>query len=56
MIEQYRAAFALIQTEPIRAVQAFEALVGTYDSDPVLKRMADRIRTKADFRSTTSPT
>jgi len=47
MIEEYRAAFALIQTEPTRAAEAFEALAGKCAADPVLKRMADRIRTKA---------
>jgi len=47
MIEQYRAAFALIQTEPTRAAEAFEALSGQYERDLVLKRMAVRIRTKA---------
>jgi adenylate cyclase len=47
MIEKYRAAFALIQTEPTRATAAFEALAGECAADPVLKRMADRIRTKA---------
>jgi adenylate cyclase len=41
--ERYRAAFALIQTEPTRAAEAFEALAGTCERDPVLKRMADRI-------------
>jgi adenylate cyclase len=45
--EKYRAAFALIQTEPTRAAEAFEALAGTCERDPVLKRMTDRIRTKA---------
>jgi adenylate cyclase len=46
-IEQYRAAFALIQTEPTRAAEAFEALSGQYEQDRVSKRMAVRIRTKA---------
>jgi adenylate cyclase len=47
MLQQYRAAFALTQTEPARAAEAFEALAGKCAADPVLKRMADRIRTKA---------
>jgi adenylate cyclase len=47
MLEQYRVAFALTQTEPARAAEAFEALAGKCAADPVLKRMADRIRTKA---------
>ena len=47
MIEEYRAAFALIQTEPTRATEVFEALARKCAADPVLKRMADRIRTKA---------
>ena len=46
MIEQYRAAFALIQTEPMRAAEAFDAIALTCINDPVLKRMAIRIRTK----------
>ncbi len=47
MMEQYRVAFALIQTEPTRAAEAFETLAETCERDPVLKRMAHRIRTKA---------
>jgi adenylate cyclase len=46
MMEQYRAAFALIQTEPTRAAEAFETLAAACERDHVLKRMADRIRTK----------
>jgi adenylate cyclase len=47
MMEQYRAAFALIQTEPTRAAEAFEALTGKCERDPVPSRMADRIQTKS---------
>jgi adenylate cyclase len=47
MMVQYRAAFALIQTEPTRAAEAFDEIATTCAKDPVPKRMAIRIRTKA---------
>ena len=47
IMERYRAAFALIDGEPTRAAAAFDEIAVTCTNDPVPKRIAARIRTKA---------
>jgi adenylate cyclase len=47
MMKRYRAAFALIDSEPTLAAAAFEEIATECARDPVPKRMAIRIRTNA---------